>query len=119
MMLRLADRSDATLAGIRERSLPARQPPGRVMFEGTPHPFEAQIALLDADPSGPAQVAALRRIGEDALARHGRPAPQVRPLRVDTLPARITLTEAMALDPEFTPPSPYWALAGAGGDELA
>ena len=119
MLLRLADRSDATLAGLRERSLPTRQPPGRVMFEGTPQPREAQIALLDPDPSGPAQVAALRRLGDEALARHGRPPQSQRPLRVDTLPARISFAEAAALDPEFVPPSPLWAMVGVGGDELA
>jgi S-DNA-T family DNA segregation ATPase FtsK/SpoIIIE len=37
---------------------------------------------------------------------------------VDALPMRTTMTEAFALDPEFTPPSPLWALIGAGGDEL-
>ncbi|HEY2490295.1 MAG TPA: FtsK/SpoIIIE domain-containing protein [Streptosporangiaceae bacterium] len=119
MLLRLTDRSDATLAGLRERSLPSHQPPGRVMFEGTPQPREAQIALLDADPSGPAQVAALRRLGDEALARHGRPPQPQRPLRVDTLPARVSFAEAAALDPEFMPPSPLWAMVGVGGDELA
>ena len=119
MLLRLTDRSDATLAGLRERSLPSHQPPGRVMFEGTPQPCEAQIALLDANPSGPAQVAALRRFGDEALARHGRPPQPQRPLRVDTLPARISFAEAAALDPEFMPPSPLWTMVGVGGDELA
>jgi S-DNA-T family DNA segregation ATPase FtsK/SpoIIIE len=119
MVLRLADRSDANMAGIRERSLPSHQPPGRVMFEGTPQPFEAQIALLDPDPSGPAQVAALRRLGDRALAAHGRPPLPQRPLRVDTLPARVTLAEALQADPEFAAPSPLWALVGVGGDELA
>src|SRR5207248_2649690 len=107
------------MAGIRERSLPAHQPPGRVMFEGAAQPYEAQIALLDANPSGPAQVAALRRLRDAALVRHGRPPQPQRPLRVDTLPARITFAEAASLDPEFVPPSPLWAMVGVGGDELA
>jgi S-DNA-T family DNA segregation ATPase FtsK/SpoIIIE len=118
MVLRLTDRSDATMVGIRERSLPTHQPPGRVMFEGMPQPFEAQIALLDPDPSGPAQVAALRRLADAALERCGRPPAAQRPLRVDTLPARITLAQTMALDSDFSPPSPMWALVGVGGDEL-
>lgn len=41
------------------------------------------------------------------------------PLRVDPLPMRITAAEALDLDPSFTPPSPLWALIGAGGDALA
>ncbi len=118
MVLRLADRSDAQMAGVRERSLPTRQPPGRVMFEGIPQACEAQIALLDPNPSGPAQVAALRRLGDQALARYGRlPQPQ-RPLRVDTLPARITFADTLTIDPQFAPPSPLWAMVGVGGDEL-
>jgi S-DNA-T family DNA segregation ATPase FtsK/SpoIIIE len=38
---------------------------------------------------------------------------------VDPLPPRITVDETWKLDPDFAPPSPLWALAGAGGDELA
>jgi DNA segregation ATPase FtsK/SpoIIIE, S-DNA-T family len=119
MLLRLTDRSDAGLAGISERSMPAYQPPGRVMFEGTPVPQEAQVAMLDPDPSGPAQVLALKRLGERALEHWGRPPHALRPLRVDPLPVRISYAETMKLDPEFVPPSPMWALIGAGGDELA
>jgi S-DNA-T family DNA segregation ATPase FtsK/SpoIIIE len=119
MIFRMTDRSDAALADISDRALPAHQPEGRVMFAAKPNPMEAQIALLDADPSGVAQVAALRRIGEQARQRHGRPPAQQRPLRVDALPPRITIAETYRLDPDFVPPSPMWALAGAGGDQLA
>jgi DNA segregation ATPase FtsK/SpoIIIE, S-DNA-T family len=118
LLLRLNESSDAGQAHIRERSLPTHQPPGRIMMEGVPDPLEVQVALLDADPSGPAQVAALRRLGEQSLARYGAPRGALRPLRVDTLPARITLGEARRLVPGFVPPSPLWALLGAGGDEL-
>jgi S-DNA-T family DNA segregation ATPase FtsK/SpoIIIE len=118
MLLRLTDSSDAGLAGVSERLLPASQPPGRVMFDASPRPLEAQIAMLDPDPSGPAQVAALRRLGRRAQERYGRPAQPQRPLRVDALPGRVTVEEVMALDPGFRAPSPLWVLAGAGGDEL-
>ena len=73
MLLRLTDSSDAGLAGVSERVLPASQPPGRVMFDASPRPLEAQIAMLDADPSGPAQVAALRRLGQRAQEHYGPP----------------------------------------------
>jgi S-DNA-T family DNA segregation ATPase FtsK/SpoIIIE len=119
MVLRMTDRADAAWAGVNERSVPAHQPPGRVMFEGTPHPFEAQIAMLDPSPSGAAQVSALRRLAEQAAGRWERPLQPLRPLRVDPLPPRITVDETWKLDPDFAPPSPLWALAGAGGDELA
>ena len=55
MLLRLTDPGDSTLAGISERSLPSHQPAGRIVIEGTPDPLEVQVALLDADASGPAQ----------------------------------------------------------------
>nr|BFE86531.1 hypothetical protein GCM10020093_091320 [Planobispora longispora] len=41
------------------------------------------------------------------------------PLRVDALPMRITTAQAADLIPAFEPPSPLWALFGAGGDALA
>jgi S-DNA-T family DNA segregation ATPase FtsK/SpoIIIE len=118
MIFRMTDRSDASLADIGERALPAHQAEGRIMFAAKPNPLEAQIALLDHDASGVAQVAALRRIGEQARQRFGRPPAEQRPLRVDALPPRITLAETYRLDPDFAPPSPLWALAGAGGDQL-
>ena len=119
MIFRMTDRSDASLADIGERALPHHQAEGRIMFAAKPNPLEAQIALLDPDPSGVAQVAALRRIGEQARQRFGQPPAQQRPLRVDALPPRITLAETYRLDPDFVPPSPMWALAGAGGDQLS
>jgi S-DNA-T family DNA segregation ATPase FtsK/SpoIIIE len=124
MIFRLTDRSDCSLAEIRERALPAHQPDGRLMFGAKPNPLEAQVALLDPDPTGLAQVSALRRIADDARRRYGRhPSGQMprdhRPLRVDALPPRITVAETYRLDPDFAPPSPLWAMVGAGGDELS
>jgi DNA segregation ATPase FtsK/SpoIIIE, S-DNA-T family len=118
MLLRLTDPGDSTLAGISERSLPSNQPAGRIVIEGTPDPLEVQVAVLDSDASGPAQVAALQRLGEASLAKYGPPGGTQQPLRVDPLPSRITLEETWQLAPGFTPPSPLWALVGVGGDEL-
>ena len=94
------------------------------MFGAKPNPLEAQVALLDPDPTGLAQVSALRRIADEARRRCGRQrSGQVprdhRPLRVDALPPRITVAETYRLDPDFAPPSPLWAMVGAGGDELS
>ena len=119
LLLRLNEPSDATMGGVRERSLPSHQPAGRIVMEGVPDPLEVQVALLDDDGSGPAQVAALRRLGDVARERHGTPAAAQRPLRVDALPARITMAEVLRLAPGFRAPSPLWALIGAGGDELS
>ena len=119
MIFRLTDRSDCSLAEIRERALPAHQPDGRLMFGAKPNPLEAQVALLDPDPTGLAQVGALRQIAAEARQRYGRLPQGHRPLRVDALPARITVAETYRLDPDFAPPSRLWAMAGAGGDELS
>jgi S-DNA-T family DNA segregation ATPase FtsK/SpoIIIE len=124
MIFRLTDRSDSSFAEIRERALPAHQPDGRLMFGAKPNPLEAQVALLAPDPTGLAQVGALRQIAAEARQRYGRhpsgTLPQEhRPLRVDALPARITVAETYRLDPDFAPPSRLWAMAGAGGDELS
>ncbi|MGD0245423.1 MAG: FtsK/SpoIIIE domain-containing protein, partial [Streptosporangiaceae bacterium] len=119
MIFRLTDRSDSSFAEIRERALPAHQPDGRLMFSAKPNPLEAQVALLDPDPTGLAQVGALRRIAASARSRYGRLPREHRPLRVDALPVRVTVAETYRLDPDFAPPSRLWAMVGAGGDELA
>jgi S-DNA-T family DNA segregation ATPase FtsK/SpoIIIE len=119
MIFRLTDRGDASLAEIAERALPSHQPEGRLMFYAKPNPLESHIALLDPDPSGVAQVAALRRIAAQARDRFGTPVAQQRPLRVDAPPPRITNADTYRLAPDFVPPSPMWVLAGAGGDTLS
>ncbi|MFG1941938.1 FtsK/SpoIIIE domain-containing protein [Nonomuraea sp. NPDC048826] len=115
LLLRLSDPSDYGLAGFPIKGLPSSIPPGRALSLGDHGIVEHHIALLSPDPSGPAQVAALQ-----ALARTvGRVFGEGRPLRVDALPMRVTAAEALALDSAFSPPSPLWALIGAGGDALA
>ncbi|GAA3444243.1 FtsK/SpoIIIE domain-containing protein [Planomonospora venezuelensis] len=132
LILRLADPADYGLAGIPAKELPAVLVPGRALSLGENGLTENQIALLDDDPAGPAQVAALQSLARTVPARFpgtgsvpvgeeaagwiwaGEP-----PLRVDALPMRITAAQTMDLAPSFEPPSPLWALLGAGGDALA
>lgn len=133
LLLRLTDQSDFALAGFPLKGLPTSMPPGRALSMGEHGIVEHQIALLSSDPSGPAQVAALQSLartatmpepyeegheavpaGQGAWRWAGEP-----PLRVDTLPMRITASQAMALAPGFLPPSPLWALVGVGGDALS
>ncbi|NUW30209.1 hypothetical protein HTZ77_02020 [Nonomuraea sp. SMC257] len=135
LILRLADPADYGLAGFPLKGLPSSMPPGRALSIGEHGVVESQIALLTADPSGPAQVGALQDLARSASGhergqgtmvagpggadrgawlREGEP-----PLRVDALPMRITAGEAAALAPAFSRPSPLWALVGAGGDALA
>jgi S-DNA-T family DNA segregation ATPase FtsK/SpoIIIE len=121
LILRMADPNDYNYAGINERQVPTEMPPGRALeaVGAANAPLrESQVALLDPDPSGTAQVAALQRLARDAERAYGRSAREVRPLRVDELPLRITYDEAFALDPDFKARSPLWALIGAGGDDL-
>ncbi|GIH21965.1 hypothetical protein Aph01nite_02750 [Acrocarpospora phusangensis] len=114
LILRLADPADYGLAGLPAKNLPAAMPNGRALAMTEQGVVESQIALLADDPSGPAQVAALQ-----ALARTVKEPRDQQPLRVDALPTRITAAQVMDLSPGFTPPSPLWALIGAGGDALA
>ncbi|WP_131784586.1 FtsK/SpoIIIE domain-containing protein [Protofrankia symbiont of Coriaria ruscifolia] len=105
-MLRMADRSDYTMVGLAPGAVPDSLPPGRgFQIDGS---VETQIALLDNDPSGRAQVAALHRLAEVAAARDGVPAgpgtgargDYRRPFRIDVLPERITVIETKALRPD-------------------
>ena len=118
MVLNLSDKEDASFAGLSVRAMPAHQDPGRLVFLDDGQLLEAQVALLAADASGPAQVAAIYQLAERSAARYGRPPKPLRPLRTDLLPVRTTVAETLALDPGFTPPSPLWTLVGTGGDEL-
>nr|WP_308287157.1 FtsK/SpoIIIE domain-containing protein [Actinomadura parmotrematis] len=121
LVLRMADPNDYGYAGLQDKQVPAAMPPGRaleVVAPGMP-PRESQIGLLGDEPSGTAQVAALQEIARACASRYGRVPARQRPLHVDELPVRVTYREAMALDPDFTAPSPLWALTGVGGDTLA
>jgi S-DNA-T family DNA segregation ATPase FtsK/SpoIIIE len=72
--------------------------------------------LLAEDPSGPAQADALATMASESRARAESESAPRRPFRVDPLPVRITLAEAVALGapPEHT----LDLLVGVGGDLL-
>jgi S-DNA-T family DNA segregation ATPase FtsK/SpoIIIE len=120
LVLQMAEPSDYGYAGINERHIPAHMPPGRMVeLTGAGGAVrESQIALLDPDPSGAAQVAALQRLARTASERHGMSPRALRPLHVDPLPIRVAAGQALATDPDFAAPSALWALVGVGGDEL-
>ncbi|PZS02300.1 MAG: hypothetical protein DLM56_12360 [Pseudonocardiales bacterium] len=111
LVLRFADRADYGLVGLRGSSLPATMPPGRgVIVETT---TEVQVALLDPDPGGPAQTAALRRIAATARETHAGADPCRLPRPVQPLPDRIAL-EAV---PTAGSSGPLWTVIGVGGDD--
>ncbi|MFJ3235150.1 FtsK/SpoIIIE domain-containing protein [Streptomyces sp. NPDC086787] len=119
LILRLTDPNDYGMVGINPRSVPKDMPPGRALRLTDDGVQECQLALLAADPAGKAQVEALQRIATEATGLHARPPRPLRPMRVDALPVRCTVREAVALEPEFAPASDLWALVGVGGDELS
>jgi S-DNA-T family DNA segregation ATPase FtsK/SpoIIIE len=118
LCLRLADRSDYSLAGLSPRKLPDELRAGQAFR--TADARECQIALLGApdpgevDASGSGQAAALSLIAERWSKR---PAPAHRPFRVDVLPPRLSLDEARSLDGWGA--GPLTPIVGVGGDELA
>jgi hypothetical protein len=96
-------------------NVPVRIRPGRARWEadGT----EVQLALPSADPSGRAQADAIAALAAELHVRCATSsAPQRAPLRLDPLPLRINLTEAVKLVPgEHDGPA---AMVGVGGDTL-
>ncbi len=89
LVMRMGDRNDYGLAGLQTRRMPDSMPPGRAFRNDSM--LETQLALLDPDPSGPAQVRALGRIAAAARERDAYVPRAQRPARVDVLPARISL----------------------------
>ncbi len=119
IMLRMTEPGDYQSVGLSVRDVPGTMPDGRA-FSSTGGQ-ELQVGLLAPDPSGSAQVAALQAIARDATIRAdadlgAAPAGQV-PFRVDQLPARITLVDALALPGPALPATSV--PAGVGGDTLA
>lgn len=112
LMLRMPEPSDFAAVGLTPREVPERMGDGRAFrSEGS---REVQVALLDDDPAGAAQVAALQSLARAAQPLHpGGPAP----FRVDVLPTRITLAESIALPGRTL--GPHAVPAGVGGDSLA
>ncbi|HEY7720654.1 MAG TPA: FtsK/SpoIIIE domain-containing protein [Pedococcus sp.] len=113
LVLRLADRTDAIVAGLPLAGLPTHQPPGRAVVapEGTEVQLawpEPAAAPLDgaAAPSG--------RVGRAAAGVPERHTDGSRlPLRVPTLPSEVVLDEALA-----SGASPGTVLVGVGGDAV-
>jgi S-DNA-T family DNA segregation ATPase FtsK/SpoIIIE len=113
LVLRLADKSDATLAGLNSKSFPDNLPAGRGMR--APGAVETHVLLLADEPSGPAQVAALHRLSERLSTREADVPAAFRPRRIATLPTELTFDQAWEA---VISPQLMWALVGVGGDDL-
>jgi S-DNA-T family DNA segregation ATPase FtsK/SpoIIIE len=105
LLLRMADAGDYTGAGLPRRLVPTGLPAGRG-WSLAGQPLAAQVALLDPDPSGPSQVAALRRLADQA------PVAVRRPRRFELLPASVQRSSLIGTA------APRSILVGVGGDEL-
>ncbi len=114
LLMRLVDPTDFTTIGMHSRQIPSNVADGRgFRSEGI---RETQIALLAADRVGTAQVAALQTIGREAEERYADVPREQRPFRLDVLPVRIGLEEALALESE--PLRDSTLVLGVGGDTL-
>ncbi|MBR7827881.1 cell division protein FtsK [Actinospica sp. MGRD01-02] len=115
LLLRMGDKADFTLIGLKPSEIPDSIPPGRGwLSEGL---VEAQIAVLDADTAGQRQADGLRRIASRAASRDADVPAGRRPFEVATLPAMVPFSEAYAKVPARLR-RPMWALLGLGGDDL-
>ncbi|HUR75071.1 MAG TPA: FtsK/SpoIIIE domain-containing protein [Sporichthya sp.] len=114
LVLRLADKSDFSLIGLAGRQVPDAMAAGRAYraLGGQ----QVQVALLDADPSGAAQAAAIERIAKAARQRDGELPVSAQPFGVDVLPARIGFDEAWKL--RAGEPGPLCGIVAVGGDRL-
>jgi S-DNA-T family DNA segregation ATPase FtsK/SpoIIIE len=112
LMLRMNDKNDYLLIGLRPKNIAARMAPGRGWQ--SENLLEMQLALLTEDPAGQAQAEALRRIGRKAQQRDAGTAPASRPFTIGKLPLGIDFATAYKQLPEA---KPLVGLLGIGPDE--
>jgi DNA segregation ATPase FtsK/SpoIIIE, S-DNA-T family len=112
IVLRLNNVSDSHAAGVPRGVLPPDPGPGRGVL--LPGANEVQLAFAGQDPSGTGQAAAVEEVIGRASQRY--PAPVPAPIRVDPMPASVSLARASAL-PGWPGPALRPGL-GIGGDEL-
>jgi S-DNA-T family DNA segregation ATPase FtsK/SpoIIIE len=113
LLLRLSDRTDASLAGLNPRTIPENLPPGRCYRAASG--IETQVALVAAEPTGPAQVAALHALSARLTEREARVPKSLRPNRIAVLPTQVSFDMAWEM---VEAPRPMWALLAVGGDDL-
>ncbi len=113
LMLRMVDAADFSTIGMTAKQVPGSMPDGRAFrAEGL---LESQVVLLTDDAAGTAQVGELQRIAREAKERYAAVPAARRPFRVDVLPVRIGLAEALELGSEV---GQHELPVGVGGDTL-
>ena len=117
IVLRQAEADQVSAYGLHPKEVPHEMPPGRAV--AVPGGTEVQVALLDPDPSGAAQTAAVEWLGAALGRQWDGLDPAAAPHRVDPLPESITLRELAGLRVTARPDGPAVCTIGAGGDHLA
>jgi S-DNA-T family DNA segregation ATPase FtsK/SpoIIIE len=117
LVLRQSEADQVSAFGLHPREVPRDMPPGRAV--AVPGAVELQVALLDPDPDGAAQTAAVERLGALLTTRWDGLDPAAAPRRVDPLPQSITMTELAGLRVTARPSGPAVCTVGVGGDHLA
>lgn len=112
LCLRMADEMDLVLAGVRPSQVPARMPPGRALL--LPEGHEVQLALLVADPSGPAQAARATTLGAASA-----PASRMLPSRFVGLPDSVDLEQISSAEEvgQRDHGRAHGLILGLGGDD--
>jgi DNA segregation ATPase FtsK/SpoIIIE, S-DNA-T family len=113
IVLRLSGPNDIQFAGVPRGAMPANPAEGRGVL--LPAACEVQLAFAGSDPSGPAQGMAMNEL--IAGARLAYPAISPAPLRVEALPSRLPLGQAVSL-PGWAGRGVLRAAVAVGGDEL-
>jgi DNA segregation ATPase FtsK/SpoIIIE, S-DNA-T family len=116
LVLRQATTDDVVSFGLDPRTTPRHMPPGRGVWVETAE--EVQIALLDPDPAGTAQAAAVERLGARLTARWDGTVADRLPRRVDPLPELMPTTDVEALRQQDRPPGAAVCTPAVGGDRL-
>lgn len=116
IMLRLNDRTVYSIVGLNPRYLPDMIGPGRGFYArgGT----EVQVGLLDDNPAGPAQVAAIDRLARAAAELDWAVPEECRPDPVAILPFHVSLAPLLVTIGPGASKSAPMALVGIGGDRL-
>jgi S-DNA-T family DNA segregation ATPase FtsK/SpoIIIE len=114
LCLRLNNPSDVAQAGLDHRRKPEGLAPGRGLWveDGS----EVQVPVLTAGRTADARRAAIDELGSALRSRFGMPHGDRAPLRLDPLPVRIRLADAVAAGPV---PQGTHTLLGVAGDALA
>ena len=113
LLLRLPDRTDYSLAGLKVKDVPENLAEGRGLWAESG--LESQIAVLADDVSGAAQSGYVRELGARLRATVSTPPPGLRPFTLAALPAEVRAADVLgstATVPTGTIP------VGVGGDGL-